>query len=30
LIDRSTWDGKAYIPETRQWHFPEARSRQSI
>lgn len=30
LIDRSTWDGKAYIPETRQWHFPESRSRQPI
>lgn len=25
LIDRSTWDGKAYIPEVRQWHFPDKR-----
>jgi hypothetical protein len=26
LIDRSTWNGKLYTPETRQWHFPEVRS----
>lgn len=28
LIDRSTWNGRAYIPETLQWHFP-ARSSHS-
>ena len=27
LIDRSTWNGSAYTPEARQWHFPESRTR---
>lgn len=30
LIDRSTWDGKTYIPLARQWSFPENRSRQPV
>lgn len=25
LIDRGTWNGRFYVPETRQWHIPESR-----
>ncbi|MHC8356768.1 DUF4238 domain-containing protein [Pseudomonas sp. LB3P81] len=27
LVDRSTWDGRRYVPEQRQWSFPETKLR---